>query len=597
MKTKLPIEILFTFTFFLFTCAALAEIRFVSTTGSSVPPYTTWATASDSIQKAINICNNGDTVIVANGTFKEALLINKRIALIGMSKDSTIIDGRGMIGLVDTSTTIYLKADCKIENFHLIGKNINEYLLWAMNFLVKVENCLVENARHTFILYGRSSEIKNVIAKNFDRQFVFWTSVNDTNNPVIENCLAYKNRNSSPIIVLEYGGNPIIRSNIFSFDVNSNYGTAIDQWGWINRVTIENNLFYGCNSYSAVTTLVVDSIKIINNTSKKKRKVGNAFWLTYGEKAIIRNNIMTDNEEALYTYYNQANSNYNLYWNNLRNTGGHGTMGQNDIIADPMFVKDTIPIVGSGDFHLQKYSPGIDAGDPSILDIDDSRSDIGFYGGPYGEEYKYLDLAPQPPKGLSGIIDSGLIKLNWGKNTENDFNYYKLFRDTVSSFTADSTSFVLILSDTFYNETYPVKAGKYFYKLTAVDSQRNESLPSDEIGVSLTSLNHNEPLIIQDYKLYQCYPNPFNSSTVIPFRLKEPGYVKINIYDIKGEMVGSVFNGDKNSGYHEVNFIPGINTTGSSKDLASGIYLYSIDVIGKNSIPAFSDIKKMVYLK
>ena len=68
MKT---IFILSTFAFLLFTCAALAEIRYVSTTGSSVPPYTTWATASDSIQKAINICNDGDTVVVANGVYKE----------------------------------------------------------------------------------------------------------------------------------------------------------------------------------------------------------------------------------------------------------------------------------------------------------------------------------------------------------------------------------------------------------------------------------------------------------------------------------------------------------------------------------------------
>ncbi|MBZ0201133.1 MAG: hypothetical protein K8H86_14770, partial [Ignavibacteriaceae bacterium] len=67
MKTKLFTKTLFTLTFLLFTCAAFPTTRFVSKTGSSVPPYTTWATASDSIQKCINICNDGDTVIVANG--------------------------------------------------------------------------------------------------------------------------------------------------------------------------------------------------------------------------------------------------------------------------------------------------------------------------------------------------------------------------------------------------------------------------------------------------------------------------------------------------------------------------------------------------
>jgi hypothetical protein len=47
------------------------------------------------------------------------------------------------------------------------------------------------------------------------------------------------------------------------------------------------------------------------------------------------------------------------------------------------------------------YSPLIDAGDPTILDKDESISDIGLYGGPYGESYVYLDLPPRPPVNLT----------------------------------------------------------------------------------------------------------------------------------------------------------------------------------------------------
>ncbi|MBI5662327.1 MAG: hypothetical protein HZC46_09290, partial [Ignavibacterium album] len=46
-----------------------ATIRYVSKTGSSTPPYTSWATAADSIQKCINICEYGDTIYVANGVY------------------------------------------------------------------------------------------------------------------------------------------------------------------------------------------------------------------------------------------------------------------------------------------------------------------------------------------------------------------------------------------------------------------------------------------------------------------------------------------------------------------------------------------------
>ena len=78
-----------------------ATIRYVSKTGSSTLPYTSWETASDSIQKCINICQNGDTVYVANGVYKENLFVNQEIALIGSSMDSTVIDGRGLRDTTD----------------------------------------------------------------------------------------------------------------------------------------------------------------------------------------------------------------------------------------------------------------------------------------------------------------------------------------------------------------------------------------------------------------------------------------------------------------------------------------------------------------
>ncbi|MEJ2103830.1 MAG: hypothetical protein P8X47_04545, partial [Ignavibacteriaceae bacterium] len=41
-----------------------ATVRFVSKTGNSTPPYLTWETAADSIQKCINIYVFGDTIYV-----------------------------------------------------------------------------------------------------------------------------------------------------------------------------------------------------------------------------------------------------------------------------------------------------------------------------------------------------------------------------------------------------------------------------------------------------------------------------------------------------------------------------------------------------
>ena len=69
-----------------------AEIRYVSKTGTSIPPFISWETASDSIQKCIDISNSGDTIYVGNGVYKETIIIKRGLALIGSGVDSCIID-------------------------------------------------------------------------------------------------------------------------------------------------------------------------------------------------------------------------------------------------------------------------------------------------------------------------------------------------------------------------------------------------------------------------------------------------------------------------------------------------------------------------
>jgi hypothetical protein len=95
--------------------------------------------------------------------------------------------------------------------------------------------------------------------------------------------------------------------------------------------------------------------------------------------------------------------------------------------------------------------------------------------------------------------------------------------------------------------------------------------------------------MVSEYRLFQNYPNPFNPSTKIGYRLKESGYVKIMVYDIKGALLRVLVNETKQSGFYETEF--------NAKGLASGIYLYRIEVIGKGNIPVFSDMKKLVLLK
>ena len=87
----------------------------------------------------------------------------------------------------------------------------------------------------------------------------------------------------------------------------------------------------------------------------------------------------------------------------------------------------------------------------------------------------------------------------------------------------------------------------------------------------------------EKYELFSAYPNPFNPDTKLGFALKEAGNVTMKIYNIRGEEVATIVDGYLTQGVHEYLF--------NGKNLASGIYLYSIKANG------FQDVKKMMLLK
>ncbi|HWR83290.1 MAG TPA: S8 family serine peptidase [Candidatus Deferrimicrobium sp.] len=70
--------------------------------------------------------------------------------------------------------------------------------------------------------------------------------------------------------------------------------------------------------------------------------------------------------------------------------------------------------------------------------------------------------------------------------------------------------------------------------------------------------------------LHECYPNPFNLSTMISFDLAQPATVSMEIFNVLGERVKSLLNSELPAGRHE--FIwDGNNETGAT--IASGVYL------------------------
>ncbi len=555
-------------------------VRYVSQSGSSTPPYTSWETAADSIQKCINFADAGDTIYVASGVYKEKIVVeNKFLTLIGSGWDSCIVDSRDLevpTGFYAFNTT----GDIIIKGFDVIvsySNNGTGIAISDASYLSVIENNKIENCYKGSDIFNSDATLKNNIIKNVNIG-IHLEAFNENYYPVIDSNIIITAYNISRGIEGSYGTAATIRNNLIILEDGGDGLHII-----LNPKDIRNNIVIKKKPYNSYGYAFSLGNGIIADNLVVGKSNGTGFNLFKGSNKVVNNNILNSASGYTADKVDTLKFHYNNEWDCGKKYTGF-TADSTNIITDPMFVNKD-----SSDFHLQKYSPLINKGDPNILDKDGSRSDIGIYGGPLGESYTYLDLPPRPPVNLSATVDSGYVKIKWNRNTEADFNHYKLYRDTTADFTADSANLISTQTDTYFVQVIPNGIDNLYYKLTAVDNQNNVSGFSEELPVGLTSVKSRQPYVVTNYKLYQNYPNPFNPSTIISYRLKERGYVKLAVYDIKGALVKYLVNGEKSAGYYEAEFNP--------KGLASGIYLYRIEIINQNRIPVYTEMRKMVYVK
>jgi hypothetical protein len=114
---------------------------------------------------------------------------------------------------------------------------------------------------------------------------------------------------------------------------------------------------------------------------------------------------------------------------------------------------------------------------------------------------------------------------------------------------------------------------KFQYRLRQVDTDGQFEY-SDVVEVEVMP---------NQYELSQNYPNPFNPSTTIRFSLPKETQLKINVYNMIGELVETLAEGNYQAGYHKITF--------NASNLSSGAYIYRIESSD------FVQVKKILLLK
>ena len=95
--------------------------------------------------------------------------------------------------------------------------------------------------------------------------------------------------------------------------------------------------------------------------------------------------------------------------------------------------------------------------------------------------------------------------------------------------------------------------------------------------------------IPDEYDLFQNYPNPFNPSTKIRYSLPFASNVTIKVYNSLGEYIATIVDNKLSPGNYEVDW--------NASNLASGIYIYSLEAIPSDENQIFHSVKKMILLK
>ncbi len=85
------------------------------------------------------------------------------------------------------------------------------------------------------------------------------------------------------------------------------------------------------------------------------------------------------------------------------------------------------------------------------------------------------------------------------------------------------------------------------------------------------------------FSLNQNFPNPFNPSTIISYKIPREEKVRLVVFDILGNEVAVLANGNQAAGKYNIIF--------KDDNLSSGIYFYRLET------ETFSQVKKMILLK
>jgi hypothetical protein len=164
-------------------------------------------------------------------------------------------------------------------------------------------------------------------------------------------------------------------------------------------------------------------------------------------------------------------------------------------------------------------------------------------------------------------VDNGLVTLNsdgfigavqMSISHEIDFSIELTNKAMVADYRTDGNYTTLMIVTPDSNELFTVDGDFSIEEVVVANS-------SDLVNVMMPS----------ELTLAKAYPNPFNPSTSLGVYIPSDGFVSVNIYNVMGQLVDVLHNGNMSAGTHSMIW--------NASDMTSGVYFVRAESLGSVS--------------